>query len=50
MKKYVYKELKEKSERYKNIKLEDITLDDIDANKEIKIDRRKMMLNILMNY
>lgn len=41
MKKYDYKELKEKLEICKNVKLEDITLNDVDDIKDIKIDRRK---------
>ena len=41
MKKYDYKELAEKLERCKNIDLKDVTLDDVDDIKDIKIDRRK---------
>ena len=39
--KYNIKELEEKINRYKNIKLEDISLDDVDEISSIKIDRRK---------
>ncbi len=41
MKKYDYKELTEKLERCKNIDLKDVTLDDVDDIKDMKIDRRK---------
>ena len=39
--KYNIKELEEKLERYKNMKLEDINPDDVDEIISIKIDRRK---------
>lgn len=39
--KYNVRELEEKLNRCKNIKLEDVTLDDVDDIKDIKIDRRK---------
>lgn len=37
MNKYNIKELEEKLKRWKNIKLEDITLDDVDDIKDIKV-------------
>ena len=39
--KYNIKELEEKLDRCKNIKLEDINPDDVDEISDIKIDRRK---------
>ena len=39
--KYNIKELEEKLDRYKNIKLEDINPDDVDEISDIKIDRKK---------
>ena len=39
--KYNIKELEEKLERCKNVKIEDINPDDIDEISSIKIDRRK---------
>ena len=39
--KYNIKDLKEKLERCKSVKLEDVTLDDVDEISSIKIDRRK---------
>ncbi len=41
MNKYNIEEIQEKLERCKNMKLEDITLDDVDEISSIKIDRRK---------
>ncbi|MCX4248377.1 MAG: hypothetical protein OSJ65_01280 [Bacilli bacterium] len=41
MNKYNLKELEEKLNRCKNMKLEDVTLDDVDEISSIKIDRRK---------
>lgn len=41
MNKYNIEEIKEKLERCKNMKLEDVTLDDVDEISSIKIDRRK---------
>ncbi len=41
MNKYNLKELEEKLQRCRNVKLEDITLDDVDEISSIKIDRRK---------
>lgn len=39
--KYNIEELKEKLERCKSVKLEDVTLDDVDEINSIKIDKRK---------
>ena len=41
MDKYNLKELEEKLKYCKNMKLEDVTLDDVDEISSIKIDRRK---------
>ena len=41
MDKYNIEQIKEKLERCRNIKLEDVTLDDVDEISSIKIDRRK---------
>ena len=41
MDKYNLKEIEEKLNRCRNIKLEDVTLDDVDEISSIKIDRRK---------
>ena len=41
MNKYNIEEIKEKLERCRNIKLEEVTLDDVDEISSIKIDRRK---------
>jgi len=41
MNKYNIEEIKEKIERCRNMKLEDVTLDDVDEISSIKIDRRK---------
>lgn len=41
MNKYNIEEIKEKLERCKNMKLEDVTLDDVDEISSIKIDKRK---------
>ena len=41
MNKYNLKELEEKLERCRNMKLEDVTLDDVDEIGSIKIDKRK---------
>ena len=40
-KKYNIQELEEKLKRCRNMKLEDVTLDDVDELGTIKIDRRK---------
>ena len=39
--KYSLKEIEEKLERFKNMKLEDVKLDDVDEISSIKINRRK---------
>ncbi|MCI8575411.1 MAG: hypothetical protein HFI09_02970, partial [Bacilli bacterium] len=39
--KYNIEEIKEKLDRCKNMKLEDVTLNDVDEISSIKIDRRK---------
>ena len=39
--KYNIKDLKEKLNRCRNMKLEDVTLDDVDEISSIKIDRKK---------
>ncbi len=41
MNKYNFKEIEEKLNRYRNMKLEDVTLDDVDEISSIKIDKRK---------
>ena len=41
MNKYNIEEIKETLERCKNMKLEEVTLDDVDEISSIKIDRRK---------
>lgn len=41
MNKYNLKEIEEKLNRCRNMKLEDVTLDDVDEISSIKIDRRK---------
>ena len=41
MNKYNLKEIEEKLNRCKNMKLENVTLDDVDELISIKIDRRK---------
>lgn len=43
MSKYNLKELEEKLERCRNIKLEGVTLDDVDEIISIKIDRRNLV-------
>ena len=39
--KYNAKELEEKSDRCRNVNLEDVTLDDVDEISSMKIDKRK---------
>ena len=46
MDKYNLKELEEKINRCKNMKLEAVTLDDVDELDSIKIDRRKSEIRI----
>jgi len=48
--KYDIKELEEKLERCKNIKLEDINLDDVDEISSIKIDRRKSSNERILDF
>lgn len=48
--KYNVRELEEKLNRCKNIKLEDITLDDVDDIKDIKIDRRKSSNERILDF
>ena len=48
--KYDIKELEEKLERCKNIKLEDINLDDVDEISSIKIDRRKSCNERILDF
>ena len=50
MKKDNYNELKDKLERRKNVKLEDIALNDVDDIKDIKIDRRKPNEERILNF
>ncbi len=50
MNKYNYKELVEKLERCKNIDLKDVTLDDVDDIKDIKIDRRKSREERILDF
>lgn len=50
MDKYNLKEIKEKLERFKNIKLEDVTLDDVDEISSIKIDRRKSSNERILDF
>ena len=40
MNKYNLKELAEKLERYRNVNLDDVKLEDVDEITDIKIDRR----------
>ena len=49
-KKYNIQELEEKLNRYKNMKLENITLDDVDELGSIKIDRRKSSNERILDF
>ena len=49
-KKYNIQELEEKLNRCKNMKLEDITLDDVDELGSIKIDRRKSSNERILDF
>lgn len=49
-KKYNIQELEEKLNRCKNMKLEDIALDDVDDIKDIKIDRRKTSNERILDF
>ena len=48
--KYNIKELEEKINRCKNIKLEDINLDEVDEISSIKIDRRKSSNERILDF
>ncbi len=50
MKKYNLKELEEKLKRCKDMKLEDVTLDDVDEISSIKIDRRKSSKERILGF
>lgn len=47
---YDLKELEEKLNRCKNMKLEDVTLDDVDEISYIKIDRRKSSNERILDF
>ncbi|MGM9875163.1 MAG: DUF6870 family protein [Bacilli bacterium] len=49
-KKYNIQELEEKLEKCRNIKLEDVTLDDVDELISIKIDRRKSSNERILDF
>lgn len=48
--KYNVKELQEKLEKCRNMKLEDVTLDDVDELGSIKIDRRKSSNERILDF
>ena len=50
MDKYNIEEIKEKLERCKSMKLEDVTLDDVDEISSIKIDRRKSSNERILDF
>ncbi len=50
MDKYNLKELEEKLNRCKNMKLEDVSLDDVDEISSIKIDRRKSSNERILDF
>lgn len=50
MKKYNLKEIEEKLNRCKNMKLEDVSLDDVDELSSIKIDRRKPRVMRILDF
>ncbi len=50
MNKYNLKELEEKLKRCKDMKLEDVTLDDVDEISSIKIDRRKSSKERILDF
>ncbi len=50
MDKYNLKELEEKFNRCKNMKLEDVSLDDVDEISSIKIDRRKSSNERILDF
>ena len=49
-KKYNIQELEEKLKRCRNMKLEDVTLDDVDELSYIKIDRRKSSNERILDF
>ena len=49
-KKYNIQELEEKLKRCRNMKLEDVTLDDVDELGTIKIDRRKSSNERILDF
>ena len=49
-KKYNIQELKEKLKRCRNMRLEDVTLDDVDELGTIKIDRRKSSNERILDF
>ena len=48
--KYNLKELQEKLEKCRNMRLEDVTLDDVDELGSIKIDRRKSSNERILDF
>ena len=48
--KYNLKELQEKLEKCRNMRLEDVTLDDVDELGTIKIDRRKSSNERILDF
>ena len=48
--KYNLKELQEKLEKFRNMRLEDVTLDDVDELGTIKIDRRKSSNERILDF
>ncbi len=50
MNKYNLKELEGKLERCRNMKLEDVTLDDVDEISSIKIDKRKSSEERILDF
>ena len=49
-KKYNIQELEEKLKRCRNMRLEDVTLDDVDELSSIKIDRRKSSNERILDF
>lgn len=50
MNKYNIEEIKEKLEKCRNMKLEDVTLDDVDEISSIKIDKRKSSNERILDF
>ena len=50
MNKYNLKEIEEKLEYCRNMKLEDITLDDVDEISSIKVDKRKTKEERILDF